>query len=351
MRVISKIFIGIAVMGLLTLASVIPASTAFAASNSLGVNPRRDYTIKPGEKVSDTLSVSNLSKTDDLVISIEVFDFGPKDESGSPAIMLERKEPTPWSLKPFLTISNELTVPAGKTVTVPFTISIPANQGAGSYYGVVKYSTAGESSRDNVTLTSSSATLVFIRVPGEAESNLTLKQFGAFTPTKSGESGNFGYFYLGKSPKYLAYRLTNNGNVAEIPTGSVELKNMFGRQVKIFDKANPNNNTVLIDQTRRFDLCINSQLVSRKNADTGQEVEEQRCNEAGLAPGRYSAHISLLYGDTSGTQHEIRGNATFWYLPIWFIALIVVGLVAVAAIIWWVIRKLRQRRGGHTHRS
>lgn len=319
-----------------------------AASNSLAVNPRRDYTIKPGDKVSDTLYVQNLSKTDALDININVVDFGPKDETGSPSLFLDPKTSTRWSLKPYLTIAKSVQIPAGKSTNVPFTIAIPKNVGAGSYYSAIKYSSAGDSSGSNVTLTSSSATLVFVRVPGEANDALLLKNFGTFTPDASGTSGTFGSFYGGEAPKYLAYRLTNNGNVAEQPTGSIAVKNIFGHQVKLFQNANPDNNIVLIGQTRRFDLCMNEQKQSHRDPSTGRNIDESTCNGSGLAPGRYTAQLGLIYGDNGSSQHELRDVASFWYLPVWFVLVVIAAVLVLAVILWLLIRLVR---GNHRHFS
>lgn len=320
---------------------------ASAASNSLGVNPRRDYTIKSGSKVSDVLYVSNLSKTDALNIDIQLVDFGPQDETGSPKLLLAQKEPTRWSLKPYLTIAKNVNVPAGKSIEVPFTIAIPAKVGAGSYYGAVKYSAAGDNgANNNVSLTSSSATLVFVRVPGEANDALRLLEFGTFTPNATGTDGTFGKFYGGAAPKYLSYRLKNTGNVAEQPSGSVVIKNMFGKQVNLLKKANPNNNTVLIDQTRRIDLCFNEQKSTRKDPASGREVEETKCNDSKLSPGRYTAKLALLYGDSNNgsSSHEIGAVASFWYLPVWFVIAVVVGLLLFVGIVVLLVRKLRGRQ-------
>lgn len=342
MHILSHLVVGLAVMGLAVMAT--PSSVLAAASNSVGVNPRRDYTVKPGENFQDTLNVSNLSQTEDLYITIRTIDFSSKNETGDPALMLKETRPTKWSLKPYLKIPTTLTIAAGKSVSVPFSIEIPKNVGAGSYYSAIQYSTNGSApSGGNVNLTSSAATLMFVRVPGEANEILRLKQFGAFTPYDNNQGGTFASFYGGSAPKYLAFRLENKGNVAGQPGGSVILKNIFGKQVKIFEKANPNNNIVLIGQTRRFDLCINEDRSSHKDTASGRNVETVKCNESSLAPGRYTAQLALVYGDNGSTSHELGAVASFWYLPIWFVVISLAVLAAIAALVWYIIRKITQR--------
>ncbi len=202
----------------------------------------------------------------------------------------------------------------------------------------------------NVNLTSSSATLLFVRVPGEASDALRLKDFGAFTPDASGDNGNFGSLYIGSAPKYLAYRLGNTGNVAEQPTGSAVVKNVFGKQVRQFQDANPNKNTVLIDQTRRIDLCLNEQKISRTDPASGRNIEELKCNDSKLKPGRYTARLALVYGDSnSGSlSHDLGAVSTFWYLPLWFIAAVIITLLILTAVI---SRLVRNMRGGRSNGS
>jgi hypothetical protein len=346
-----RLIIGFTVMAIG--ATMLAPQSASAASNSLGVNPRRDYIVKPGQKLNDTMYVSNLSKTDDLNIDINLIDFGPQDETGTPKLLLTQKEPTRWSLKPYFTIAKNVTIGAGKSAQIPFSITIPAKVGGGSYYGAIKYSAAGDgTSTNNVGLTSSSATLVFVRVPGDANDAMLLKNFGAFTPNNDAKSGTYASFYAGQAPKYLAYRLTNNGNVAEAPSGSVVVKNIFGKQVKLFEKANPNSNIVLIDQTRRIDLCFNETKTKKNDPATGREIEETTCNASKLAPGRYTAKLALLYGDSANgsSSHELGAVTSFWYLPAWFIIVVVAVLLFLAFLVWLTIRVIRGNRRQFSNR-
>lgn len=304
--------------------------TAGAASNAIGVNPRRDYTIKPGDTVQDTIFVTNLSKTEELTAKVEIIDFGSQNETGAPALLLKAKDPTKWSLEPYLTIAKEQKIAAGKSAEIPFTISIPANVGAGSYYSAIRFMAAGAPSDQNVSLTSSAVTLMFTRVTGSAKSSLSLEEFGAFTPNKDKTSGVYATFFSASEPKYLSYKLRNNGNVAEQPSGGILIKDMFGKEVQTIEKANPDNNLVLIEQTRRIDVCMNEQTRQVKNAETGNSEEQKNCDAPKLKPGLYKAQLGLVYGDNGENSQEIRTVASFWYLPAWFIIAVLVALAAIA---------------------
>lgn len=340
MKRLSSILMLALSLGVLTLVT----GNVSAASNSLGVNPRRDYTLKPGEKVQDTLNVTNLNQTEALAITIKAIDFKAADQTGTPSLLLRQEQPTRWSLKPYLNIASTYTIPAGKSADIPFTVSIPANVGAGSYYSAVQYAVEGATDANgNVNLASSSVSLIFVRVPGEAKSALVLNNFGAFTPNEDMVSGSYKSFYSSAKPKYLSYTLENKGNLAEQPTGSIVLKNIFGKQVKLYENANPNQNLVLIEQTRRIDVCLNEVEVKEKNKVNGQQEEVRKCEDMSLAPGRYTAATSLFYGGNGSASGEIQATTTFWYLPAWFIIAVALILALVAFAVWKLVNKIKNR--------
>jgi hypothetical protein len=313
---------------------VLLPSAASAQSNGLGINPRKDYTIQAGRTINDTLYVSNLSLTQDLSVSIRLVDFNAEGETGVPALHQEVGSPqTPWSIKAFLKYSPAVKVAAGKSAYLPITLSVPVNQGAGSYYSAIEYKAENSETKQRLNLSASSVTLVFINVPGQAKEQLTLKQFSAYQ-SEPGDKGGFSGVFLDGAPKEMAYRLQNGGNVAEQPSGSIVIRNMFGHTAKEITDANPKKQLVLLGQTRRIQVCIKSSVLASK-APTGQETQQTICDDPGLWPGRYTAQVALYYGMTNHNTKEIMATTHFWYLPIWFIVLVVVlltGIIVVSAI-------------------
>src|ERR1041384_1827019 len=78
---------------LLAVVSFTAVAPVHAQSNGIGITPRKDYTVKPGEKVSDQLFISNLSQTQNLRVSIRVIDFKAQGETGTPALLLQKNAP------------------------------------------------------------------------------------------------------------------------------------------------------------------------------------------------------------------------------------------------------------------
>jgi hypothetical protein len=315
-----------------------------AASNGLGVSPRKDYSVQQGKSISDTLYISNLSLNQDLQVNMRLVDFGAQNETGAPALQLGENAPeTPWSLKPFIKLPKNVSIPAGKSTNVPFTITVPASQGAGSYYSAIEYTAINAETKAKVNIAASTASLVFVTVPGEAKEQLLLKQFGTYVSDANQTTGKFKSFFFGSTPKEFAYRLQNNGNVAEQPSGSMIIKNMFGRTVKEIEDANSKKQLVLIGQTRRIQTCIKTSVLTSK-APTGVETEQTVCDDPGLWPGRYTAQIAMYYGLNGNNTQEIQATTSFWYIPTWSIIAFIVLLIFIGGMIWLIRRAFDNRR-------
>jgi hypothetical protein len=295
--------------------SLLPTPVS-AASNSIGINPRKDFTINSGDKVQDKLTVKDLDAKVPLDLSIRILDFKAAGQNGEPSLLLKQTDPTRWSLKPYLTIQSTASVAAGNFKDIPFTISIPKTLGAGSYYSAVQFSTGSTGGTGNVGLSSSAVSLIFVTVPGKASHSLTMKQFGAFVPTPDFTGGSYKDFYGASKPKFLSYTIQNNGNVVEQPIGSIQIKNIFGKQYKLIQNVNPNHNLVLLGQSRRIDLCI--QEPSGTNLDN--------------------------------TDQSIENLSKFWYLPAWFIIAVIVAILVLVGIVLLILN-LAGRRSRNRYRS
>lgn len=304
-----------------------------AQSKGLGITPRRDLVVEPGKSVTDQVSVNNLNKEQDLNLTLQVIDFGAQDETGTPALKLDpNAAQTPWSLKPFIDAPKNITVAPGKTEVVKFTVSIPASQGAGSYYSAIRYVAEAEDG-GQVAIGASGATLVFVTVPGKAKESLLLRRFGAYQSTAGSVNGSYRSLFVSSQPNELAFTLKNQGNVAEQPAGSIMVKNMFGKQVKIIEDANPKSSLALIDQDRRFQVCIED-----------QEDSDTECKNPGFLPGRYTATLNVFYGINGNQTQEILATASFWYLPTWFLIVLAVVVGGLALAGWLIYRRFAGNR-------
>ncbi|TAH34804.1 hypothetical protein EYC59_02705 [Candidatus Saccharibacteria bacterium] len=333
-------YISAALVVLFSVMAAVPASAQTSSGSSgLSINPRKNYVIEPGKTITDKLTIGNLDQKADLSVTLRMIDFSFTDQTGTPKLYLgQNLEQTTWSLKPFTKLPGTIVVPKGQSRTVEYTISIPANQGAGSYYSAIQYQT-GTPNGDNVNLSASGVTLAFVSVPGVVNEDMNLVKFGAWESPNDGATGSYRFISTNSAPKYLAFTLKNNGNVAESPAGTIVLKNIFGKQVKTIENINPNNSLALIGQTRLFTSCIKS---AKENVDfQGSSTTKNTCVKSELKPGRYTAELNAYYGQNGNKTKEITAVATFWYLPWWLIIVIVVALAALIGFVWWLVRKIR----------
>jgi len=321
-------------------------------SSGLSIDPRKNYLINPGQTVTDKLTIGNLDSTSGLSMSLRMIDFSFTDQSGTPKLFLAANHPdTSWSLKPYTTLPSNVQVGPGETKTINYSITIPKNLGAGSYYSAILYE-SGQGTGENIGLGASGVTLVFVTVPGTVKENMSLQKFGAYQSDNSGATG--GYVYIATStPQMIAYSLMNNGDVAEAPAGSILLKNMFGKPVNTINKTNPNEDLALIGQKRLFTTCIESQQseVIKLGGEVSSANQGSTCVAPHLTPGLYTASLDVFYGQNGNETHEITGTTHFWYLPWWFIAIVLVIIAILAFIIWWTQRKVRTLIKGSTYHS
>lgn len=320
----------------------VPAPTASAQSSALSIAPKKNYVIEPGDSVEDTLVIRNLDSTSDLELSLRVIDFSYTDKTGTPKLFLDPEAAqTTWSLKPFMNVPQSVTVAPGTSETVEFDVNIPNNQGAGSFYSAILYST-GAPDGGNVGLSASGVTLVFVTIPGEVDEKLTLTDFGPYrdaTPDREA-----GYFYVSaEMPQKIAYTLKNEGNVTESPVGSITIKGLFGNEIIIGD-VNPTGSLALIGQERTFTTCIKQK--SEQFEFNGNESETTSCVDPGLWPGVYTADLDIYYGQNGNRTEQILGTVIFWYLPWWFVVTAMIVLLVVAYFVWRIVTKIREKLYG-----
>lgn len=310
------------------------ADVAAVSSSSLSIAPKKNYVIDPGDSIKDKLVIRNLDVSASLQLTLRVVDFTYTDDGGTPKLLLDQNaEQTTWSLKPFLTIPETVTIPAGGSKTLDMKVAIPSGHGAGSYYSAIVYS-SGSGEGGNVGLSASGVTLVFTTIPGKVKEDLQLEKFGPY----SNESKDYMPFFTAAEPQQMAYTLKNSGNVTEAPVGSITLKGMFGQEYKITD-VNPSRSLALIGQTRTFEACVRAKEADMKLQDSN--VTATTCVSPGLWPGYYSATADLYYGQNGNNTEEIIKTVGFWYLPWWFVGVCLVILGVAAFYIWKLVRRIR----------
>jgi hypothetical protein len=339
-------FAVIAAVGVLSPLFFVPSAHA-EGSASLSITPKKNYVIEPGKSVDDTLVIRNLDTTQNLTMNLRVVDFTFTDNGGTPKLFLaEDAAQTTWSLKPYLTVPQTVTVGPSSSKTLKMNVKIPANHGAGSYYSAIVYST-GASEGGNVGLSASGVTLVFTTIPGKVTEDLKLKKLGVYDDSAKGALSGYKYL-IDKQPETIGYTLENKGNVTEAPVGSIKLKGWFGKEYSI-DNVNPSSSLALIGQTRTYTACI--KLAPKDVSLGGSTTTTNTCVDPGLWPGHYKVSIDVFYGQNGNNTQEVTGTAAFWYLPLWFVVTFFVILLILALVIWRLVVKVRKAMYGPKYRK
>lgn len=325
---------------LLSVSYVLPATQVAADSSSaLSIAPKKNYVIEPGNSVQDKLTISNLDHSTPLNLSLRVIDFSFTGNGGTPKLFLDTNTPqTTWSLRSYLKVPQTVSVEPGKTKQVDINVAIPQGHGAGSYYSAIIYS-SGAGQGGNIGLNASGVTLVFVNIPGKVKENLQFTHLGAYDKTAQGDLSGYHYFNT-KAPDTIAYTLKNNGNVVEAPAGNITLRDVFGRTTTI-NELNPSGSLALIGQERTFTTCIKLKPEDVKLG--GSTTKTTTCDQSGLWPGYYTVSADLFYGQNGNLTQEVTKVAGFWYLPWWFIAVMVVVLSVLGFYGYRTYNKLRNK--------
>lgn len=337
-RLKSSILVALAVVIAVSLAVAPAAPVNAQGSAALSIAPRKNYTIEPGKDINDTLLIRNIDRERPLNLALRVVDFTFTDEGGTPKLMLDpNAEMTPWSLRSFIKVPELVTIEPGESQSVDINVSVPSNQGAGTYYSAIVYSSTA-SEGGNVGLSASGVTLVFVDIPGEANEKLILQKLGIYDSSTK----DYKFFNM-NMPDRIGYTIKNDGNVATSPVGSITLKNIFGQEKTIND-INPNKSLALIGQTRTFETCI---LLAKEQVEfDGNRQEATTCADAGLWPGLYSVKLFGYYGRNGNATQELVGKGHFIYAPWWFIIAVIVVLLFISYHIWRFTRFVKMKRGG-----
>ncbi len=224
------------------------------------------------------------------------------EEGGS----VPTEDETSFSLAEWVTVEPALVnLAPGTTQDFAVDINVPANAEPGGHYGTVTFETVPSENIDGggASVTQRLAPVILVSVAGDITEAGDISSFNA---TKS--------FWTNEKPITFETRVGNSGNVHFKPTGTITIKNMFGAEVTTIVLEEKN---VLPDTIRKFDT---------------------EWSDPGFAVGRYTADLSLVYGEDDTI---LVASTTFTVFP--WQTLLPVGLIAIAVL--YLLVKFRSRVG------
>ncbi len=296
-------------------AYVIQDFPGMTIENDFALAPgKTELFLNPGDIVTEELYITNrLGREVEFVIDIE--DFTGSRDPGETVVLLGDKR-GPYSLKDYLKPElKNFTLSQGQRMIIPVTISIPVDAEPGGLYGSVLVASQPQKSTsqaeaDKATggakIVTRLGTLFFVRVSGDVKEEGLLKKFSA----------KLDKYFFEKGPIPFEILFENNGNVHLAPYGTIEIKNLLGREV---GQLNIDSWFVMPDSLR------------------AREIKWER----GFLFGKYTALLKVNRGYGNIVDEMAT---TFWVIP-WKIA--VLAFAVLFLLIWgmkWLFSNIEIKR-------
>ncbi len=273
-----------------------------------------DQTLSPGDTVQGNITVINDSNQPQTYYA-STQNFIAKGEEGEQTFLNEQ---TLSGLASWIVLDqSQITLAPNQTRDFKWAIRLPANAEPGGHYSAVFFSTqpAGGSG-SSVGVAAKTGVLFLVNVKGDIKEAASIDSFAVMNqsdPTKSTKVS-----FLDSLPAYFEARVRNTGSVHIAPSGSIEVKNMFGNQVAKVS-FNPNKSRVLPDSTRKVrSMWGNSGVPFANNFWTGMKNEWSN-----FAIGRYTATSLATYGSQN---QPLSASVSFWVFP-WRLTLALIILL------------------------
>lgn len=251
----------------------------------------REVMLTPGEKTVTSVELENETQKE-ITLTTQVVNFTAKNETGEPAFDFNA---TPTDIATWTTPeSGPFTLAAGQKQTVLITFTTPADATPGGHYVAVFFNEVGSNDASKVNIESKLGALFLATVEG------TYTQSGAIATFTTAND----QVYFDKGPISFIYRYENTGEVHLKPTGTLTIKNMFGKTVKT--------------------LAVNDELGATLPG-TVRTYSISDWTKPGNGYGLYSATLSLKSGAVENTK-----TIHFWlFSGFSMIALIVIAILLI----------------------
>lgn len=202
------------------------ATPAGAAIGGRPANPQESeprskdifiYTLKPGQSRDDAVMVTNNSEE---AATVELY---PVDSliTNTGAFTCKQRVEDRSSVGAWVKLDvTEVTLDAGETQKVPFTLRMPASADVGEHNGCIAFEVKGDEGTidGNVRIRPRTAVRVVATAPGELKRDVGIESYTvSHHPDAAGQ--------------YFSMKLKSTGNVSTDVSVAVELRTLFGTKV------------------------------------------------------------------------------------------------------------------------
>lgn len=299
------------VTALAVLIATLPAGAQApeVASRGIAITPPNvELEAAPGQRLTVDIGVDNLAGVAQLV-SVDVRNFRPDGDAGQ-AVPVQ--EDSSYSMARWINVgpANTTIAPGGRR-DYRATITVPDDAESGSHFGSVVFTPSiPNADAGGYRTTTEVATLILLRIPGDANEQVELAGFTAKPASSEG------------GPVTVEARFANTGNVHVSPKGTVVIKDMFGRSADV--SLNPEGRPVLPGANRRF---------------------VSAWPEEGLF-GRYTATLRAGYTSSEPGQstRTFEAKTTFYVIPPAIAVGLAVGLLLLLLVVALLVARRRRRK-------
>jgi hypothetical protein len=285
--------------------------------SGLSISPTiSQFTINPGGTANVKITLKNIT-VDDVTAQGFVNDFTADGSTGNPKILTNESNPTPTSIRSFVSGLSNLPLKRGEQKDISVALTIPKDATPGAYFGIIRFKAvpagAAAPAPGQVALTASVGTIVLVTVPGNIREQVQVKGLHVY------RGGQDGKIFFG-APNTIGVEVANFGNGFIQPFGTVEVHNMFKKNIVSYQLNNPKQpGNILPGSTRVF-----TQNIKGINSF-----------------GRYTVIASVSWG--KGSQ-VLTLEKTVWLIPKWMVAVFLIIIIGLLYITYRAYRHYRYDR-------
>lgn len=245
--------------------------------------------------------------------------FEARGEIGTPFFLPEKVGLATW-----IKTQEQVTLKPKKTKTIPFSIQIPKNAESGGHFAAILWGTTPTQATQGgqVAVGGKLGVLVLLKVSGETKEGGGLLEFGGEDKQK----------FFSSLPIIMAYRFNNTGGDRVVPTGEIQINNIFGF-ISATLSANKNNGNVLPGSARKFEV-----IWEQTQKDAAQEPFFGGTDATGFFEiagrqwkefhfGWYTAHLNLIWAGQTATEKYGFFIIPWQLILIIFITFVIVGFL------------------------
>ncbi len=273
-----------------------------APQRSITISPPTiEHTLIPGERAEGVLKVTNGGNTD-LTFQANIHDFIVEDKIGTPNLLADETLTEKYSAATWLAVTpNSFTVPAGTTKELSYFLQVPADAAPGGRYAAVVYEPVNilDVEGTGAGVNTQSLSLFYITIDGPI--------------TEDAEVVNFSIPGFSEYPPVtVSTEIKNNGPLHIKPSGSIIIRNMFGKEIARHEFTGGN---IFPEATLLY--------------------ENEFFSDSKIRVGRYTAELSTAFG--RDLNIPLEATASFIIFP-WKIAAGIALLIAILVVTVVLIR-------------